>query len=88
MQVSGAEKAIWSMRGIVGVPSARLAGLARLTVPKAVVFGGDDDVFSRASPYDTARLIGAPAPTVIPGARHLSFISHPEQVAAAIAAVR
>lgn len=84
LQVTGAEHALWSMRGIVGLPAARLAALRRVAVPKKVVFGAEDDVFSRSSPYDTAKLIGAPAPTVIPGARHLSFISHPGQVAAAI----
>lgn len=52
-----------------------------------MIFGADDDVFTRSSPYDTAKLIGAPSPTVIPGARHLSLISHPRQVAAAIDAL-
>ncbi|MBO2453088.1 alpha/beta hydrolase [Actinomadura barringtoniae] len=84
LQVAGAEDALWSMKGIVGLPAARLAALTRVKVPKKVIFGTDDDVFSRSSPYDTAKLIGAPAPTLIPGARHLSFVSHPGQVAAAI----
>jgi len=84
LQVAGAEHALWSMKGIVGLPAARLAALTRVAVPKKVIFGAEDDVFSRSSPYDTAKLIGAPAPAVIPGARHLSFISHPGQVAAAI----
>lgn len=88
LQVTGAEHALWSMRAIVGLPAGRLAALTRVAVPKKVVFGADDDVFSRSSPYDTARLIGAPAPTIIPGARHLSFISHPDQVAAAILTLR
>ena len=72
------------MHGIVGLPAARLAALRRVAVPKKVIFGAEDDVFSRSSPYDTAKLIGAPAPTIIPGARHLSLISHPGQVVAAI----
>jgi hypothetical protein len=72
------------MRGIVGLPAARLAALTRIGVPKKVVFGVEDDVFSCSSPYETAKLIGVPTPTIIPGARHLSFISHPDQVAAAI----
>ena len=88
LQVTGAEHALWSMQGIVGLPAARLAALTRVAVPKKVVFGAEDDVFSRSSPYDTAKLIGAPAPTIIPGARHLSFISHPDQVAAAIVTLR
>jgi pimeloyl-ACP methyl ester carboxylesterase len=88
LQVPGAERGVWSMTGIVGLPAARLATLARTPVPKAVVFGSDDDVFSRSSPYETASRIGAPAPTIVPGARHLSFISHPGQVAAAIYAMQ
>jgi hypothetical protein len=39
-------------------------------------------------PCDTAKLTGAPTSTVIPGAHHLSFISHPDQVAAAIITLR
>ena len=42
-------------------------------------------VFSHSAPYEVARTIGAPSPTVIPGAHHLSLVSHPDQVAAAIA---
>ena len=87
LQVPGAERGLWRMAGIVGLPAARLATLARIPVPKAVVFGSEDDVFARSSPYETARRIGAPAPTVVSGAGHLSFISHPGQVAAAITAV-
>ncbi|QKG19395.1 alpha/beta fold hydrolase [Actinomadura verrucosospora] len=85
-QMPGAEDALWDMQAVVGLPAARVAELARVQVPKAVIFGADDDVFSRDSPYETARRIGAPAPTVIPGARHLSLVSHPRQVADAILA--
>jgi pimeloyl-ACP methyl ester carboxylesterase len=84
LQVTGAERGLWSMPGVVGLPAQRLAGLARLRVPKSVVFGADDDVFSHSSPYETATRIGAPPPVIIPGARHLALISHPAQVAAAI----
>lgn len=87
LQVTGAEDAIWSMTRIVGLPATRLAALAAIPAPKSVVFGAEDDVFSRSSPYETARRIGAPAPTIIPGARHLSFISNPNQVATAITAL-
>jgi pimeloyl-ACP methyl ester carboxylesterase len=87
LQVPGAEHGLWNMSGIVGLPAARLATLAHIPVPKAVVFGAEDDVFSRSSPYETASRIGAPTPTIVPGAKHLAFISHPGQVAAAIAAV-
>lgn len=87
LEVAGAQDALWQELSIVGLPAARIADLAALRMPKAVVFGADDTVFARSSPYDTAERIGAPAPTVIPGARHLSFISDPRQVAAAITAL-
>jgi pimeloyl-ACP methyl ester carboxylesterase len=87
LQIAGAEHALWSNPTVLGLPADVLAGLLRFTTPKAVIFGADDDVFARSSPYDTAKLIGAPDPTVIPGARHLSLISHPRQVAAAIDAL-
>jgi hypothetical protein len=32
-------------------------------------------------------MIGAPAPTVVPGAHHLSLISHPAAVAASVEAL-
>jgi pimeloyl-ACP methyl ester carboxylesterase len=63
------------MTALVGLPAGRMAALARTDVPKAVVFGAHDTEFS------------ASAPTVIAGARHLSLISHPDQVAAAITAL-
>ncbi|MFA1546723.1 alpha/beta fold hydrolase [Actinomadura chokoriensis] len=88
LQVAGAEHALWSMKGVVGLPAARVAELARVAVPKKVVFGSEDEVFSRSSPYDTAKAIGAPAPTIIPGARHLALISHSGQVADAITTLR
>lgn len=84
LQVAGAENGIWRMTSIVGLPATRVAALARVPISKAVVFGTADDVFTKSSPYETAQRIGAPAPTLIPGARHLSFISHPAQVATAI----
>lgn len=86
-QVAGAESALWRMEGVVGLPERRVGELSRLNVPKSVVFGADDDVFSRSAPYDTARLIGAPAPTIVPDARHLPIVSHPDRVATAISAL-
>ncbi|QXJ19873.1 alpha/beta hydrolase [Actinomadura graeca] len=86
LQVEGAEGALWAMRGVVGLPAPRVAGLARLPLRKAVVFGAGDDVFPASSPYETARRIGAPPPVIIPGARHLSLVSHPRQVADAVGA--
>lgn len=87
LEVAGAQDALWQELSIVGLPASRIAELAALRVPKAVVFGADDTVFAQSAPYDTAKRIGAPPPTVIPGARHLSFISDPAQVAAAITAL-
>ncbi|HEU5031097.1 MAG TPA: alpha/beta hydrolase [Spirillospora sp.] len=85
-QMPGAEDALWDMQAVVGLPAGRVAELARFRVPKAVVFGADDDVFSRRSPYETARRIGAPSPVIIAGAHHLSLVSHPRQVADAVLA--
>ncbi|MFB4302310.1 alpha/beta fold hydrolase [Actinomadura sp. NTSP31] len=85
-QLPGAEDAVWRMQAVVGLPAARVAELARIRTPKAVVFGAEDDVFSRGAPYETARRIGAPPPAIVPGARHLSLVSHPRQVADAVLA--
>ncbi|HKV83880.1 MAG TPA: alpha/beta hydrolase [Ktedonobacterales bacterium] len=85
-EVAGAEQAIWDMlaAGIPGIPADQVARIAALRLPAAVVFGAQDNVFSAASPAQTAERIGAPAPTIIPGAGHLSFISHPDAVAAVV----
>src|SRR5439155_2868890 len=66
---------------------ARLRGLAAVAIPKRVVFGAADDVFSADTPAQTAARIGAPAPTLIPAGRHLTMISDPGRVAAAFAAL-
>ena len=89
LEVPGAEESLWSMvnLGVAGLPPARLADLAALPIPKAVVFGGADSAYDPNSPQTTAALIGAPAPTVIPGARHLTSVNSPGAVAAAIAAL-
>lgn len=55
-----------------------------MSLPKAVVYGADDHVFAKTSAADTARRIGAPPPTLIPGARHLTMISSPGEVARAV----
>ncbi len=86
-QQSGAEAALWQMMraGMVGLPIDRLEKLRAVPIPKAVVFGGDDmSTFTKQSPFQTAQRIGAPAPVIIPGARHLTMISSPATVAAAI----
>lgn len=86
LQVAGAEGALWSMlgAGVPGLPADQVARLRTVDVPKAVVFGAQDSVFSRTTPQETAARIGAPAPTLIPGARHLTLISDPGAVAAAV----
>jgi pimeloyl-ACP methyl ester carboxylesterase len=83
----GAEQAIWSMTsaGIAAVPADRLAKLRDLTVPTSVVFGSLDTNGGNAT--ETATRIGAPAPTLIPGAKHLTMISTPGAVANAIDAL-
>lgn len=88
-QVSGAEAALWSMldEGVPGLPADQVAALRSVNLPKSVVFGGGDDVFSPQTPAQTADRIGAPPPTIIPGAKHLTMISNPDEVAAAIRAL-
>lgn len=88
-QVPGAEAGLFAMLrgGVPGVPIPQLTGLAALPMPKAVVFGADDTVFSPDTPVQTAQRIGAPPPTLIPQARHLTMISDPGPVAAAVQAL-
>ena len=89
LEVPGAEESLWSMvnLGVAGLPPARLAELATLSMPKAVVFGGKDSAYDPSSPQTTAMRIGAPAPTIIPGAQHLTSVNSPAAVAAAISAL-
>ena len=89
LQVPGAETALWAMLnlGVAGLPPQQLTGLAGLHLPKSVVFGADDSAYTQDAPQQTANRIGAPAPTVIPGARHLTSVNSPAAVAAAIEAL-
>ncbi|MBP2054319.1 pimeloyl-ACP methyl ester carboxylesterase [Streptomyces griseochromogenes] len=89
LRVQGAESALWSMlgQGVPGLPAHQVAQLSALRIPKSVVFGARDDVFSAQTPQQTARRIGAPPPTLIPDARHLTLVSHPRQVAVAVEAL-
>lgn len=84
----GAEQAVWQMtaHGIPAVSADRLTKLRELAIPKSVVFGSLDTNGGNAT--ETATRIGAPAPTLIPNANHLTLISNPAQVAAAIDALR
>lgn len=86
LRVPGAEAALWTMlgQGVPGLPAGRVARLAAVRIPKSVVFGAEDDVFSKQTPRGTAHRIGAPPPTLIPRARHLTMISDPRRVAAAV----
>ena len=89
-QVATAEPAMWQVVG-TGIPALSTAQLGRLTtlasVPKAVVFGADDPEYSPGAAANTAALIGAPTPTLIPTARHLTQVSSPAAVSAAIDAL-
>lgn len=66
---------------------ARLTQLAGLCLSKAVTFGAEDSMFPAGAPYSVAARIGAPAPAIVPGAHHLSLISHPAAVAASVEAL-
>ena len=85
-QVAGAEPAAFAVlgAGIPAVPVAELRRLASLPLPKSVVFGADDTEYSPGDAAQTASTIGAPPPTLIPDARHLTLISDPATVAAAV----
>ena len=69
--------------GIPSMTSAELDQLKAANVAKSVVFGANDPQFSRATAAAVATRIGAPTPIIVPG-RHLTMISSPNQVAAAI----
>lgn len=89
-QVSGAEAGLWTMLstyGGPGLPASRLDQLPGVCLPKAVTFGAQDSVFTPDAPQSVATMIGAPAPTVIAGAHHLSLVSNPVEVAATVEAL-
>jgi pimeloyl-ACP methyl ester carboxylesterase len=85
-QVAGAEPAMTQVlaAGIPSLPVATLEAIARLPLPKSVVYGAEDPEYAAGSAQQTAARIGAPAPTLIPGGRHLTMISSPGAVAAAV----
>jgi pimeloyl-ACP methyl ester carboxylesterase len=88
LQQPGAESALWATlrTGIPSLTDAQLTRLRSSPVPKSVVFGADDPQYSKAAPAQAAARIGAPHPVIVPG-RHLTMISSPRQVAAAIRAL-
>ena len=70
-----------------GLPGVTTKQLHRIRVPRAVVWGADDDVDSLASGRATAAALGVPLRT-IPRAGHLSMLAQPRRVAALILGVR
>jgi pimeloyl-ACP methyl ester carboxylesterase len=72
--------------GIPSMTSAEFAALHDLPVPKLVVYGAGDPQMSPSDATTTADRIGAPPPVTVPG-RHLTMISSPSQLAAALRAV-
>ena len=69
--------------GIAAMTPAQFAELKAARVPKLVIAGIDDPQMSNSDMRLTAQRIGAPPPVFVPG-RHLTMISSPRQVAAAI----
>lgn len=66
-----------------GIPGVSRSELARLTVPRAVVWGSHDTVDSVASGRATAAALHVPL-QLIPNAAHLSMLANPNAVAHAI----
>ncbi|MGI3783195.1 MAG: alpha/beta fold hydrolase [Janthinobacterium lividum] len=88
LQQRGTERALLTnaTRGVIpAMTSEQLEALRRSATPRLVVWGRDDvdGAYTPASPTSTATAIGAPAPVFVPG-RHLTMISSPDEVAAAI----
>ena len=74
----------YSLRnGITAMTPAQFEALKVADVPRLVVAGTGDPQISRSDAALTAQRIGAPPPVYVPG-RHLTMISSPLQVAAAI----
>jgi len=72
--------------GIPSLTRAQFTALHALPVPKLVIYGTADPQMSAADEATTARRIGAHAPLAVPG-RHLTMISSPRQVAAAMGTI-
>ncbi len=82
----GSEVAYSLRHGIPSMTGAEFRQLRAVAVPKRVIVGVDDPQMSASDAVTTARRIGAPPPTFVPG-RHLTMISSPQQVADAIRAL-
>jgi pimeloyl-ACP methyl ester carboxylesterase len=83
LHVDGTESALARMLAN-GIQGLRLDDLARVSVPATVVFGQDDSSVPVSSGRRVASVLHAPI-RIIPRAGHLSLITHPRAVAAAIA---
>jgi pimeloyl-ACP methyl ester carboxylesterase len=82
-----AGEAAYTLRhGIPSMTPAEFAALHALPVPKRVIYGTDDPQMSPSDATTTAGRIGAPPPVTVPG-RHLTMISSPKQLAAALSTV-
>jgi pimeloyl-ACP methyl ester carboxylesterase len=87
-EVAGAQQALlaYASQPIVGVSVSQLREVGRVGVPARVIFGSDDTEYSSSTPRVTAKRLGAPAPSIIDGAGHLSLWSSPDRVARVIGA--
>jgi pimeloyl-ACP methyl ester carboxylesterase len=81
-RVAGTENALKQLAG-GGIPGVSLADLARVRVPRAVVWGADDNVDSVSSGRTTASALHVPL-ILVPHAGHLSMLANPQATAAAI----
>lgn len=81
-RVSGTADALKQLAG-GGIPGVDSAALARLRVPRAVVWGVDDTVDSLASGERAAATLHVRI-VLVPRAGHLSMLANPRAVAAAI----
>jgi pimeloyl-ACP methyl ester carboxylesterase len=80
------EVAYTLQHGIPSMTPAEFAALHALPVPKRVIYGTADPQMSPSDAATTAGRIGAPPPVTVPG-RHLTMISSPRQLAAALSTV-
>jgi pimeloyl-ACP methyl ester carboxylesterase len=83
-RVSGTPEALRQLAG-GGIPGVSLADLARLRVPRAVVWGANDTVDSLSSGRTTASALHVHL-VIVPHAGHLSMLANPRGAAAAIEA--
>ena len=74
-----------SLKALVarGLPGVSLAGLRKITVRRAVIWGAEDTVDSVSSGRASAAALRVPL-ELVPGAGHLSMLSQPARVAARI----